>query len=54
MGASVFCETNTGVPKTRKMAAGGLGSDVIPKAPGKVIIIFLKHGKTAIVKVKIR
>ena len=44
---------NTGVPKTRKMAARALASDVSPKAPGKVII-FLKHGKTAIVKVKIR
>ena len=45
-----FAKRNTGVPKTRKIAAGALASDVSPKAPGKVIIIFLKHSKTAIVR----
>ena len=49
------------VPKARKMAAGSLGSavsslvEVRGQSPRKVFIFFhLKHGKTAIVKVKIQ
>ena len=51
----------TDMPKACKMAAGGLGSAVSPpvgvrgQSPQNVLILFcLKHGKTAIVKVKIQ
>ena len=45
---------NTDVPKTCKMAARGPGCGVISKAPKSADYFRLKHGKTAIVKVKIR
>ena len=51
----------TDVPKAHKMAARGLGSaisspvEVKGQSPQKVFIFFyLKHSKTAIVKVKIQ
>ena len=57
----IFAKQKTDVPKARKMAAGGLGNAVSPpvevgrQSPKKVLIFFLlKHGKTAIVKVKIQ
>ena len=47
----LFAKQKTDVP--RKMAAGGLGSAV--RSPQNVLILFrLKHGKTAIIKVKIQ
>ena len=56
-----FAKQKTDMPKARKMAAGGLESAVSPpvgvrgQSPQNVFILFrLKHGKTAIVKVKIR
>ena len=48
-----FAKQKTDVPKARKMVSGGLGSAV--RSPRSVLVLFrLKHGKTAIVKVKIR
>ena len=61
MSVTVFCKTKIDVPKACKMAAGGLGSAVSPlvevrgQSPQNILILLcLKHGKTAIVKVKIR
>ena len=48
-----LAKQKTDVPKARKMVSGGLGSAV--RSPRSVLVLFrLKHGKTAIVKVKIR
>ena len=58
MSTLVFCKTKTDVSKTQKMAAGGLGSTVgLPvgvrgQSLGKFGFFHLKHGKTAIVKMK--
>ena len=53
-----YAKQKTDVPKARKVAAGGLGSAVSPprvaKPPKSFGFFCLKHGKTAIVEVKIR
>ena len=56
MDASVLCKTKN-MPKAHKMAAGGLGSAVSPlrvaKPPKSFDFFRLKHGKIAIITVKI-
>ena len=54
MGALFFGETKHWCAKDTQNGSWGSGEWCKPKSPSKSVIIFLKQGKTAIVKVKIQ